>query len=169
MEVKILSGVSGSGKSHLARQLREEYSSSKDGNVVIVSADNYFLQGGVYRFDPSCLTRAHAACFRAFLMAMEGYEDHDCEWHDRYGLIIVDNTNTTPEEIAPYVLGAQAFDYQPEIVEIQVSTDDDLQKCLVRNQHGVPAQAIIAQQSRMLRRRLPAWWKVRKVPAHFPT
>lgn len=152
--VKILSGVSGSGKSTHTKAL---LSSTGYETIVSVSVDDYFAKGGVYKYDHQKSAEAHSACFREFIR------------HVQIGvhLIIVDHANTYAEAIAPYYQAAESFGYVPEIIELVVSTDDDLQKCLTRNVHSVPAKDIIAQQDRMINRKLPSWWNVRKVPAVF--
>lgn len=139
----ILSGVSGSGKSTYASKL------VKDEGYYF-SADTYFMRGGVYHFDASKLTLAHAACFRDFLDgAQQGKPD----------LLVVDNTNTTVAEIAPYILGAQAFGYEPEIVTIMCNTARDVESAAARNTHKVPLPAVLAQHRRLKERVLPPWWK----------
>ena len=166
-EVKILSGVSGSGKSTLAKNIRAvtHQAATHPAFSVTVSADDFFMKDGKYLFDPSKLGEAHASCFRSFIEAMREihtYQRRDGGMMDRRNdLIIVDNTNTTVEEIAPYVLGASAFGYECEIITIMLATDDDLQKCVVRNTHKIPASVIISQQSRLLKRKLPPWWNAR--------
>lgn len=138
----ILSGVSGSGKSTYASAL------VKDEGYYF-SADTYFMRGGTYHFDASKLTLAHASCFRDFLDgARQGKAD----------LLVVDNTNTTATEIAPYVLGAQAFGYEPEIVTIMCDTRD-VESAAARNKHKVPLPVVLAQHRRLKERVLPPWWK----------
>jgi predicted kinase len=152
--VKILSGVSGSGKSTLTKAL---LSLPGYDSIVSVSVDDYYARDGVYKYDSQKSADAHSACFREFIR------------HVVIGvhLVIVDHANTYGEAIAPYYQAAESFGYVPEIIELVVGTDDDLQKCLVRNIHSVPAKDIIAQQDRMINRKLPSWWNVRKVPAVF--
>lgn len=146
-KVIILSGVSGSGKSSFANGLGRTYK---------VSADYFFLVSGEYRFDPAKLADAHAFCFRSFLSAMrEGFET-----------IVVDNTNTTAVEIAPYVLGAQAHDYSVQIITVAVP-EDALEACAARNAHGVSLQGIRAQWERLQSRQLPPWWEHETVEARF--
>ena len=149
-QVKILSGVSGSGKSTYAHSLV-----TNDGGS-IVSADYFFMQNGKYNFNVNSLSAAHGACFRGFIDAMR----------DNLDLIVVDNTTT--EEIAPYVLGAQAFGYECEIITVSIRDEiDGIQKCAERNSHGVPFKSIAAQQSRLAARKLLPWWNAKTVPARF--
>lgn len=140
----ILQGVSGSGKSAWARK------HERPGEVV--SADDYFTNWGLnpYHFKPDKLGQAHAMCLRAYLLALENGAD-----------VIVDNTNTTIAEIAPYYALAQAFDYQVEIVSLDV----DLEAAIKRNVHNVPEATIRAQDYRIaaFRRFLPQRWNYRKV------
>ena len=143
--VIILSGVSGSGKSTYAR--------TRLGSADVVSADSYFysIGGGKYAFDASKLSEAHGACFRRFIQLLQ---------HTDENTIVVDNTNTTTEEIAPYVLGAQAFGATCEIVTLRGEYS---------NEHGVPAGTIVAQRTRIENRKLPPWWKSSEVwPAYPP-
>ena len=145
LRVIILSGVSGSGKSTYAIQL---WNGLEPGTYCkVVSADDFFITAdGRYAFDASKLSEAHGACFRAFLTAIQD---------PFYSLVIVDNTNTTGEEIAPYVLGAQAFGRKVEIHTVAAALAD----CETRNLHGVGARTIEAQAARIAARKLAPWWK----------
>src|SRR5262245_10531054 len=113
-KVIVLSGVSGSGKSTYAKKILND---SSHGNVAIVSADDYFMIGGKYQFDPLKLSWAHGECFRKFLLVI----DRDGRCSSAANIVVVDNTNTTSEEIAPYMLGAQAFGWEAEIRTMSVS------------------------------------------------
>ncbi len=155
-QVKILSGVSGSGKSHFAETLAKENISlgkphlSKCDSVRVVTADDYFMVNGEYRFDPAGLSNAHGACFFNYIESLQ----QECE------LVVVDNTNTTSEEIAPYILGAQAYGYEVEILTIVANGSlDNIARFANRNTHGVSKDAILSQASRISRRKLPPWWK----------
>jgi predicted kinase len=107
--VVILSGISGAGKSHYAVKLTRDTPDS-----TIVSADRFFYRdNGEYEFDVTKLSEAHATCFRYFIDALMIGDE----------LVVVDNTNTTIWEISPYVLGAQAFGYDFEIVTIHCPLD----------------------------------------------
>jgi len=166
-KVIILSGVSGSGKSTYAKKLWNELEPGQYSTIV--SADDYFMASDgeclEYKFDPSKLGIAHGVCFRNFLEAIDSEKG--------YSLVIVDNTNTTSEEIAPYVLGAQAFGWEPEIHTLRVQgalrKDNNgmviarssalMDKLVKRNKHGVTAKTIQAQANRLTMRMLPPWWK----------
>jgi predicted kinase len=156
--VIIMSGVSGSGKSTLARKLVDDFVLSgrflEDSKIV--SADNYFLMNNEYRFDPAKLSEAHNECFASFIYSLRS----------GYNLVVVDNTNTTNEEIAPYYLGATAFGYTAEIITISADKDDleELEILALRNKHNVPLKLIQLQANLLASRQLLPWWKQSVVP-----
>lgn len=124
--VIILAGPSGAGKSTLARKL----------GGTIVSADAYFMRDGEYVFDPKQLAQAYAACLRNFVcMVQEGMS------------VIVDNTNTTIAEIAPYAAIAQA--YERPVTVLVVESEATAEELARRNAHGVPAHVIEEQRRRL--------------------
>lgn len=141
MNVVIMQGLPGSGKSTHAQ---------KCGGLV-VSADDYFVElgGGVYKFDPSRLSDAHGQCFRRFIEAVTSKTPH----------VVVDNTNTTPMEISPYYLAAQAFGYDAEIVRVECP----VYVAAARNTHGVSEATVIAMDKRMNESPLPPWWRLRVI------
>lgn len=146
-QVIIMSGVSGCGKSTYAKSLCIPHGVA---NSHIVSADTYFMSDGVYKFDASKLSDAHGACFKQFITYMQ----------ESVSLVVVDNTNTTAEEIAPYILGAQAFGYEVEIRTLLTDmTSDKVVALSDRNLHGVGPNSIMAQSERLVRRKLMPWWK----------
>ena len=91
-QVIIMQGISGSGKSTKAHEIAEKHSAI---GCRVVSADDLFTINGTYNFDPTLLGEAHKQCMRSFLAALQNPE---------VGLVIVDNTNTTLVEMAPYYL-----------------------------------------------------------------
>lgn len=169
--VVVLSGVSGSGKTFLADELLRNalaqhvpIACDVEMPAAIVSVDDYFLIDGVYRFDPKAVRPAHQACFSRFIDA--------CQSKTR--LVVVDNVNTTTEEIAPYVLGGESYGYDIEIVTLTARTQlrcgifDILEYCVSRNIHGVQSQVVFAQHKRIVGRVLPVHWKHSFVPIVLP-
>lgn len=152
-KVVILSGVSGSGKSTMARALWNELTPGTYCKVV--SADDFFMVEGTYKFDPKKLSDAHGKCFRDFIAALSSNEGFKPE----YDLVVVDNTNTTTAEVSPYILGAQAYGWEVEILTAMCETDADIKACAARNKHGVSEAAIFSQHRRLCGRELMPWWK----------
>lgn len=137
----ILQGVSGSGKSTTAGKLADAEN--------ICSADDFFMQDGKYHFDPSKLGAAHGACLRKFvsLLLLNAQKGRP---------IVVDNTNTTVGEIAPYYSLAEAYGYKPVIVTVEC----DPVVAAARNTHGVPLAACEGMAARIKATNavLPPWW-----------
>jgi predicted kinase len=144
MRVIILRGISGSGKSTFARSIV-----SNENSAAVFSSDEFFEgDDGVYKFDPTKLQNAHDWCLRSFVQACI----------DRiYDVLVVDNTNTTAIEIAPYFAIAKAFGCVVEIVTLKCSIDAAHQ----RNKHNVPWKTVGKQFERLTseERKFPAWWK----------
>jgi predicted kinase len=142
MKATILIGTSGSGKSTWARSQCAK----------VVSADNYFTgPDGVYRFDPRDLGKAHGACLNAYVDALRAGKD-----------VIVDNTNTTLIEIAPYM--ALALATEGCEVEVRVFQIDP-KVCASRNSHGVSMQTIEAMQARIIATlsNWPPFWPIPRI------
>jgi len=136
-KVLILRGLPGSGKTTFARNLTVA--------STIVSADDYYMVDGVYKFDAGKIQQAHNQCLRRYttylssLLAQPGPM-----------MLVVDNTNTTAVEIAPYYRLAQAFGWQ---VEIHLF-DCDVATSVRRNVHGVP-ESVIYKMAANLQEKLP--------------
>jgi hypothetical protein len=79
--------------------------------------------------------------------------------------IVVDNTNLSAYEIAPYILGANAFDLAPEIITMDCRNSAEW--FAKRNTHNVPVEAIRKQLERLAKRVLPSYWKNTFIPAVF--
>lgn len=147
--VLVLRGVSGAGKSTLAQFIYN----ALEGTPTIVSADAYFMRDGAYQFDASKLGAAHGQCLRDFV---ELLQHHTAESH-KDALVIVDNTNTTVAECAPYMALAAAHGFTPTLVGI----DADPRKAAARNVHGVSAETVDSQHTRMIfgTAALPPFWR----------
>lgn len=152
----ILRGVSGSGKTHYALQYAEKNGmdrrNMRDWHV---SADSYFVEPEptedghyewTYRFDPSKLGEAHCDCFRrAIYLVRRGTP-----------CVVVDNTNTTAAEIAPYYLLGESYGYDVEIVLVWPPSNEI---AAARNCHGVSIERIRDMSRAILTEKLPPWWK----------
>ena len=140
MRVIVLRGIPGSGKSHQAASVT---------GATIVSADHFFLDAeGEYKFDPARLADAHAACLRRFIDELTSPSSE---------LLIVDNTNASVAEMAPYMAVASAFGAPAEIIEVAC----DPAVAAARNIHSVPADVVtrIHDTIRINDALIPAWWK----------
>jgi predicted kinase len=116
----IMVGLPGSGKSSTIEKL--------PGNPVICSADYFFEKSGEYKFDASKLHQAHTECKNKATKAMA----------NQMPAVIIDNTNLTDKERAPYEDLAEKFNY--EIIYVVFEPDkQDIKKLARRNLHGVDA------------------------------
>lgn len=136
MKMIIMQGLPGSGKSFHAKKLA-------DKNTVIVSADSFpgLYQDG--KFQVGLLKKAHAAAFCEAIHALQRGES-----------VVVDNTNTTLEEVAPYIMLAMALGADPSILTIEV----DPWKAKDRNTHNVPEATFTRLLAQLVSFRLPDYW-----------
>lgn len=148
MNVILMSGISGAGKSTYIRKRFGE-------NPIVCSADHYFMQDGVYRFNPKLLPEAHGYCLRQYISFCHS------EWlsqvdsgHD----IIVDNTNTTVEELAPYVSIAAAYKHPIELVTIHCPPEI----AAARSLHVNSLPALQAMYARIMDRQIPRFWRIKE-------
>lgn len=138
MKVVILRGLPGSGKSTWVK--------NNLPNAFICSADHFFENSlGEYNFNPSKLSEAHGQCMWNFIAALT----------DKLPLVVVDNTNVTKIEIAPYLSVAQAFGYDVEIICIDPKLS--LKELSERNVHGVPYKSLQSMESRWENNFPPFW------------
>lgn len=147
MQVKIMRGISGSGKSTYAKMLASAYGEMPGALPIICSADDFFVDNdGIYKFDIEKLGEAHAWCMRHFLQSLQ----------DKMNPVIVDNTNINLEDISPYVAVGVALGYEVEI--IQVNTPPEV--AAGRNLHGVSANHVHSMHKRLMSVKLPHRFKV---------
>ena len=141
-KVLILRGLPGSGKSYFANKLAETNKS-----VMICSADDYFMVEGKYVYDSSKIGDAHNACLIKFMQAIQ----NGCPY------IVVDNTNCSAWEIAPYYRFAEISGYEVEFIHFKRPAH----LCLQRQTHNVP-DFVVGMMAERLNDALPGHWKVAK-------
>ena len=123
----VLRGVSGCGKTTLAKTLADSLHHAK-----AVSADDYFEQEGVYVFDARLLGQAHSQCRQRVDKMM------DLEFSN----IILHNTNTTDNEIQPYIELAAHYNYT--VVSLVVENRHGSS-----NVHNVPNKTLERQERKL--------------------
>lgn len=134
----IMRGVSGSGKSTKAKQLK--------GSGEVFSTDDFFMEGEEYKFDPTKLKEAHDSNQRRVWEAARR----------KVNPIVVDNTTTMAWEAKPYVVIGMTEGYDIEIVEPESPwwsqfrpnmSDEEIQNLAEilaeKTVHGVPVQGIV--------------------------
>jgi predicted kinase len=145
MKVRILRGTSGAGKS--------TYTKTFYPNAVVCSADDYFMVDGKYQFDSKKLSEAHGACLRKFVEIVV-----DLALNRPFDTtVVVDNTNCSIAEIAPYAALALAYGADLEIITLLTPTD----VAVKRNVHGVTLEGVMRQRLNLDAgtKQLPPWWK----------
>lgn len=132
--VFILRGLPGSGKSSFAAQ--------QEG-AVICNADKFHMVDGVYMYDQGRAAEGHEWCLRGFIEFVISGEE----------FIVVDNTNTSSIEIAPYYNIARAYGYLVRFYMFKCSIAD----LIKHNIHGVPEE-VICRMAMKLAQSLPESW-----------
>jgi predicted kinase len=127
----LVRGLPGAGKTTAANAL------SLRTGAGLASADDHFTGAdGVYRFNPSELPQAHAACQAETRRLLASGRD-----------VAVHNTFTQGWEATPYVAMARELGVTVEVVDVFDGglSDEELAS---RNVHGVPLAGITTMRSR---------------------
>ena len=124
----ILRGLSGTGKSTLAKALGNKGS--------IFSTDDLFMVDSEYQFDPSKLGEYHAENLRLATAFMERFAPHTTP-----AICVIDNTNTQHWEYEKYVEAAKENGFMVQIISVDWK-QEDIPLYAERNTHGVPEEAI---------------------------
>lgn len=147
----------------------------------IFSADKFFMVDGRYAFDREKLGEAHGWCLREYIGAVQDAhlmkstnspsrrhvtimrgipgagKSTWIEGHKENLDIVVDNTNITALEIAPFASIANAYNIPFEIVTIAA----DPVVAHQRNVHNVPFEFIARHAHKISEEKLPSRWPQR--------
>jgi hypothetical protein len=110
--------------------------------------DGMYNEEGEYDFHPSKLPACHGGCVKKYIgFCQEGELD----------TLIVDNTNCSIAEIAPYMAIAQAYEHE---VEVLVWNPDKWEEYSERNTHGTPKKTIyyMSQHLKQMLSEWKPWW-----------
>jgi len=119
-ELILLRGLPGSGKSTLAKLICNQH----------VEADEFFMEDGEYKFDPTKLKQAHEWCqFQAKGWMKQGYN------------VVVSNTFTQEWEMDAYYWLAEQYGYRVHSLVVET-------RHMGVNQHGVPADKLEQMKNR---------------------
>ena len=136
--ITIMRGLPGSGKSTYIHKFL--------GNAEVFSADNFHMVNGVHRYNPNNISLAHNECLYQYISAT---------FVEKKNNFVVDNTNTTLVELAPYVRIAEALNIAYEIVYLPC----DPAVAMKRNTHSVPANTILKMYANLTTEIVPTYWK----------
>lgn len=116
MRLVVMMGLPGAGKDFWIKQKMPKAD-------VVASADDFFMQDGVYKFDPKKLKEAHGSCVRKVVEALQAKTE----------LVVVSNTNINITELSPYVALGEAYGAEVTIICLKI----DPLTAEKRNVHGV--------------------------------
>ena len=131
----ILRGLPGTGKSELAKNLRDTLHPTWARAGAIFSTDDLFMVDGEYQFDPAKLAEYHAKNFENANYFMYGHRNAET------AICVIDNTNTQSWEYEKYVEAAKKNGFMVQIISIDWKRED-IPLYAERNSHGVPEEAI---------------------------
>lgn len=138
----LMRGGPGSGKSTMARALVRKMIGGR-----IFSSDDTFinLDTGLYEFNPDLLAKAHGACLK---------QAADTMAYGR-GSFVVDNTNASHMEMAPYLALCNAYGYECEVVRVMC----DPGVAWERQTHGVLRAKFDEIHNKVVVNNVPSFWR----------
>ncbi|NWV77777.1 N42L1 protein, partial [Dasyornis broadbenti] len=111
----------------ICRQLKRDYPSA-----VVLSTDDFFVENGIYIFEPDFLEDAHKWNQKRAHKAMKNGKSP----------VIIDNTNIHAWEMKPYVMMARENRYEVTFQEPDTPWKFNVQELTRRNIHHVPREKI---------------------------
>jgi predicted kinase len=139
-------GLPGAGKSTWVKKNHPD--------ALVCSADSFFIdEDGVYRFDGTRISDAHASCLRKYAGTLASINDDELKSPE---IIVVDNTGIKAWEISPYYNLAEAYGHDVTIVHICCNTET----AHSRNVHGVPLERVQKMNISLSNEDLPRFWSV---------
>ncbi len=130
-KIILISGLPGTGTSNYINNNYEGYHSVSIGSNDVLNAKKI------------------ANCFARYLSALELKKDK----------IVVNAPLFSREEINPYMVAAQSFNYGAEIISFCCRTIDEVKTACANSRPAVPMEYCLLQHKKMLSRELPSWWK----------
>ena len=130
-ELILVRGIPGSGKSTTAKLL-----GAGGSGYIHFEADMYFIEDGIYKFDPAKIRDAHMWCQSSVEQAMlvNYTAGHN-------STIIVSNTFTQEWEMEPYYVLAKQWNYKVFSIIVENRHGGI-------NEHGVPEDKLQAMKDR---------------------
>ncbi len=140
----ILSGIPGSGKSTFVNRLRQGW----EGTFDVCSADLWHTdkQTGEYRYRAAEARLAHGQCFRDCYRVAAAYGDPEGVRAEAGHLLVVDNTNLSAVEIAPYRTVGDVFGWDVVVVRVVCPVE----VAHARQTHGVPTSRLLEMHKRFM-------------------
>lgn len=134
----LMRGLPGSGKSTTVQKILTEARIECPSTVTYIhSTDNYWIRpDGFYDFNIARIGEAHQwNQDQASISMLYGLDFGTA-------LVIVDNTNITKKEMAPYIAWAKEYGYIVEYRQSETAWAWDVDECFNRNTHRVPWEII---------------------------
>ncbi len=150
----IYRGLPGAGKDTHIAQFQKALA-LEHCDLKVFSADDFWYRNPerTYQFDPKRIGEAHTSCFSGVLNCLEHRFQFGCQHPAPY--IVVNNTNISAYEIAPYIALANSYGLDHQILTIWC----DPMVAARRNIHQVPVEVVFSMYQRLLEENLPPLWK----------